>query len=135
MTVAAAAAAQAASSIKNYAAIIDTGGGSPANTANDSFVHYQGAIDGPNCCTQLPAAWRNWTGYTTPRAAFEAEHCFLTCDQNPDCPAASQQWAPGSCKNAISQSGGSHPHTNFTVKHGSCMNKPDSECCTNWCTF
>ena len=102
---------------------------------NGSFVHYQGAIDGPNCCTQLPAAWRNRTAYKTPRSAFEKGNCFATCDQNPDCPAASAKWMPGSCKNATSGPGGSHPRSKFTVKHGSCTNKPDSDCCTNWCTF
>ena len=102
---------------------------------DEQLVHFQGAIDGPICCTQLPAAWRNRTGYTTPRAAFEAGNCFVSCDQNPDCPAASARWAPGSCQTATSGSGGSHPRSNFTVKHGSCSNKPDSECCTNWCTF
>ena len=107
----------------------------PAPPSPGMFVHYQGAIDGPNCCTQLPAAWRNRTNYKTPRVAFETGDCFSSCDQNPDCPAASEQWSPGSCKDAVSQSGGSHPHTNFTVEHGSCTNEPDSECCTNWCTF
>ena len=102
---------------------------------NGSFVHYQGAIDGPNCCTQLPAAWRNRTAYKTPRSAFEKDNCFATCDQNPDCPAASAKWMPGSCKNATSGPGGSHPRSKFTVKHGWCTNKPDSDCCTNWCTF
>ena len=84
-----------------------------------SFVHYQSVRTlGPNCCTQLPVAWLNQTNYKI------------------DCPKPSEQWAAGSCASASSTASSTKPAgTDFSVKHGGCIDKPDAECCTNWCTF
>ena len=50
---------------------------------NASFVHYQSIRSlGPNCCGQLPAAWRNQSDYKNPRAAWESDHCFGTSQRS-----------------------------------------------------
>jgi len=94
-----------------------------SGTAHGEF-YYSTAGVGPNCCTQLPAAWVNRTEFLTPRAAYMSGHCFLECAGNPDCPSADVQWIQGSCASV-----------GRVVRHGYSDKKDDDHYCTNWCSF
>jgi len=83
---------------------------------------------GPNCCTQIPAAWVNESKRSTPMKAFAPDsgaRCFWQCDSgttgDPNCPSADKQWIKGTCASV----GKGH-------LQGSCNDKGD-DCCTQWC--
>ena len=62
-----------------------------ADTAPIEYVHFPAP---GGYCSQLPAAWVNRTGYSTPKAAYDREPCFVSYENDPSCPTADKQWLP-----------------------------------------